>query len=150
MKALGFRVVGEPAPQGSKIPGRSAKTGKMFVREQNSKKQKDWRSSVIEWATKAREGSGWETTDSPVEVALDIRVIRPLSVSIRRRPYPSVKPDLDKIVRNTLDGLKSAGIYRDDAQVINIVARKRYATDDPDGAPGASIRVSLVDPPEII
>ena len=54
------------------------------------------------------------------------------------------------MIRNTLDGLKSAGIYRDDAQVINLVAQQRYANDDPDGAPGASIHVSLVDPPEII
>lgn len=143
-------VHGEAAPQGSKIPGRSAKTGKMFVREQNSEKQKNWRQDVIAAATTVRELVGWDTIDGAVDVVLDIRIRRPASVSLTRRPYPSVKPDLDKMIRNTLDGLTAAGVFRDDAQVINLNARKRYATDDPSGGPGATIYVSLVQPPEII
>jgi Holliday junction resolvase len=143
-------VHGTPAPQGSKRGGFSAKTGKTFVYEQNSKTQKSWRQDVIAASVQLREAEDFETLDGSIEVTVEFRVPRPASVNIRRRPYPCVKPDMDKLLRNTLDGLTQAGIYRDDAQVINLVASKRYATDDPGGSPGASIRVSLVEPPEII
>lgn len=147
---LDIVVHGDPAPQGSKRGGVSAKTGKTFVYEQNSKTQTDWRQDVIKAATEAREAVGAETLDGPTFVALWIRLRRPASVSLKRRPYPCVKPDIDKILRNTLDGLKQAGVYRDDAQVIQVQVAKRYATDDPGGSPGATIRVGLVPLPEII
>lgn len=143
-------VHGSPAPQGSKRGGVSAKTGKTFVYEQNSKTQKSWRQDVIAAATEIREADGADTLDGPVYVVIAFRLPRPASVNVRRRPYPCVKPDVDKLLRNTLDGLKQAGIYRDDAQVIEVYVKKRYATDDPAGAPGASIRVGLVPAPEII
>lgn len=147
---VNFVVHGVPAPQGSKRGGFSAKTGKTFVYEQNSKTQKSWRQDVIAAAVAMREAISFETFDGPIELTVEFRLPRPASVNIRRRPYPAVKPDMDKLLRNTLDGLTQAGIYRDDAQVINLVATKRYATDDPGGSPGATIRVTLVAPPEII
>lgn len=143
-------VHGVPAPQGSKKGGYSAKSGKTFVYEQNSKTQRSWRQDVIAAAVEMREAHGWDTLDGPIEIAIEFRLPRPASVNIRRRPFPSVKPDADKLLRNTLDGLTQAGIYRDDAQVINMLITKRYATDDPLGSPGASIRVALVALPEII
>lgn len=145
-----FDVSGTPATQGSKIPGRSSKTGKMFVREQNSKSQKSWRQDVLHAAVTERQRLQLDTLVGPVWVELHFRLARPQSVSIRSRPYPAVKPDLDKIIRNTLDALKQALIYTDDAQVIKIEATKTYATNDPWHTPGASIHVGLVPPPEII
>lgn len=147
---LDIVVHGVPAPQGSKKGGYSPKTGKTFVYEQNSKTQKSWRQDVIAAAVAAREAVTLDTFDGPIYVVVSFRLPRPASVSISRRPYPAVKPDIDKILRNTLDGLTQAGVYRDDAQVIEIYMKKRYATDDPDGSPGASIRVGLVAAPEII
>lgn len=143
-------VHGTPAPQGSKRGGFSAKTGKTFVYEQNSKTQKSWRQDVIAAAVALRESATLETLDGPIEIWIEFRVPRPASVNIRRRPYPCVKPDIDKLLRNTLDGLTQAGIYRDDAQIVNLATQKRYATDDPSGMPGARIRVALVPLPEII
>ena len=143
-------VHGVPAPQGSKKGGYSAKTGKTFVYEQNSKTQKSWRQDVIAAAVELRDKDRRETLDGPIEVHVDFRLPRPASVNIRRRPFPCVKPDIDKILRNTLDGLTQAAIYRDDAQVINLVVTKRYATEDPNGSPGATICVALVALPEII
>lgn len=148
--SLAFEVHGDPAPQGSKNAGIGKVSGKAFVYEQNSKTQTNWRQDVVKAAVEARDVCGHETFDGPMEVALELRLRRPASVKISKRPYPCVKPDIDKIIRNTLDALKQAGVYRDDAQVINIVATKRYATDDVAGGPGASIRVSLVPLPEII
>lgn len=143
-------VHGVPAPQGSKKGGYSAKTGKTFVYEQNSKTQKSWRQDVIAAATQMRRDLGADTFDGPVSVVIHFRLPRPASVNIRRRPFPAVKPDMDKLVRNTLDGLTQAGVYRDDAQVVDLFVQKRYATDDPGGAPGATVCVTLVKPPEII
>lgn len=143
-------VHGVPAPQGSKKGGYSAKTGKTFVYEQNSKTQKSWRQDVIAAAVQLREARSLETLDGPVGIGLYFRLPRPASVNVRRRPYPCVKPDMDKLIRNTLDGLTQAGVYRDDAQVIQMYAEKRYATDDPNGSPGVTIRVALVPLPEII
>lgn len=148
--SLAFEVHGDPAPQGSKNAGVGKISGKAFVYEQNSRTQTNWRQDVVKYAIQAREAAGHETFDGPVEVWLELRLRRPASVKISKRPFPSVKPDLDKIARNSLDALKQAGVYRDDAQVINLHVTKRYATDDAAGGPGASVRVSLVAFPEII
>lgn len=143
-------VYGVPAPQGSKNGGFSAKTGKTFVYEQNSKTQRSWRQDVIAAAVAFREAHNWVTLDGPVEVFIQFRLPRPASVKIAKRPWPCVRPDADKLVRNTADALTQAAIYRDDAQIINLSVQKRYATDDPDGGPGAVIRVGLLELPEII
>lgn len=147
---LQFEVRGDPSSQGSKRGGVSKNTGKTFVYEQNSKKQTEFRQDVISAATVAREAAAHETFEGPVEVLLLIRMRRPASVSIAKRPFPCVKPDVDKITRNILDALTQSYVYKDDAQVINLVVQKRYATDDAAGAPGASVRVTLVPLPEII
>ncbi len=143
-------VHGVPAPQGSKKGGYSAKTGKTFVYEQNSKTQKSWRQDVIAAAIELREAQGLETLDGPISLIIFFRLPRPASVNVKRRPFPCVKPDSDKLVRNTMDALTQAAVYRDDAQVVDLFVTKRYATDDPDGSPGATIRVALVPLPEII
>ena len=143
-------VHGVPAPQGSKKGGYSAKTGKTFVYEQNSKTQKSWRQDVIAAAVAVRESAGFEMLDGPVQIVIYFRLPRPASVKVSKRPFPAVKPDIDKILRNTLDGLTQAGVYRDDAQVVDLFVQKRYANDDPAGSPGATVHVGLVALPEII
>ena len=145
-----FEVFGIAAPQGSKRGGVSAITGKTFVYEQNSKRQSEWRRDVIDTTVRVRELEGWGTLDGCIEVDIEFRLPRPASVKISKRPYPNVKPDLDKITRNTLDGLKQAGMFTDDAQVINLSVSKRYAGDTPSQSPGATIRVGLVPLPVII
>jgi Holliday junction resolvase RusA-like endonuclease len=47
--------------------------------------------------------------------------------------WPAGKPDVDKLVRATLDAVKVAGVYQDDARVVHLQARKEYA--EPGGAP---------------
>jgi Holliday junction resolvase RusA-like endonuclease len=46
-------------------------------------------------------------------------------------------PDLDKLVRAVLDATTDAGVWNDDAQVVHLVANKKYA-DDP-----ASVGVTI-------
>lgn len=153
MTSYGFRVFGNPASQGSKIPGMNRKTGKMFVRDQAGKGLTDWRQDCVRAALTARgcdpdTGEAIEGT-TPIatirdacSVQIQILMPRPNSVSVKKRPRPSVKPDLDKMIRAILDALKTAGVYSDDGLVVKIWAVKIYAGDTPDQAPGAVITVS--------
>ena len=42
--------------------------------------------------------------------------------------YPYKRPDLDKLLRSTMDAMTCAGVWRDDALVHIIHARKHYST----------------------
>ena len=155
MTSYGFRVYGIPAPQGSKIPGVSSKTGKMFVREQSSKTLGSWRHDVKVAALIARgidpdnpePGSPTiDTLTGPIRLTVNILVPRPASVTPKKRPFPTVAPDLDKYVRGIGDALKQGGVYKDDAQIVVIQATKSYADDTPEGSPGAWIVITEVSP----
>jgi hypothetical protein len=149
MVSYGFRVYGIPKPQGSKIPGVSSKTGKMFVREQSGKGLTDWREDVKQAALSAR-GVPGHTSDivdvpvatllGPINLKIQFFLLRPASVKMSKRPLPTVAPDLDKLIRGTGDALKVAGAYNDDAQVVAIQATKVYVTD----SPGAWIVISEI------
>jgi crossover junction endodeoxyribonuclease RusA len=53
--------------------------------------------------------------------------------------YPDGAPDADKLARAILDGLCAGGAFRDDGQVVDLIASKRYA-----GQAGADIVVTEV------
>jgi len=48
-------------------------------------------------------------------------------VSVRRRPYPIVKPDIDNFLKTVLDSCTRARIWNDDAQVCVLHAEKQYS-----------------------
>lgn len=129
---LTINVVGTPAPQGSK---QGFVRGGRAVLVESSKAVAPWRQDVTAAARAAAEATpDWSPPDA-VTVHVDFLLKRPPSVSLRRRPLPSVKPDLDKLVRSTFDALTTSGVIRDDANVCELVARKLYAeTGQPTGA----------------
>ncbi|HXF73588.1 MAG TPA: RusA family crossover junction endodeoxyribonuclease, partial [Actinomycetota bacterium] len=43
--------------------------------------------------------------------------------------YPVRRPDLDKLTRGLLDALTAASVFGDDAQVVDLIVRKRYAAE---------------------
>jgi len=114
-----FWIDGEPAPQGSK--NGFVKNGRVVLVE-SSKKVKPWREAV---ARTTQEQVPCPLQNA-VEVALVFHLPRPKTVT---RKWPAVKPDLDKLVRSTFDGLTTGGLYTDDALVIALSASKQYATD---------------------
>jgi Holliday junction resolvase RusA-like endonuclease len=120
---ISFFVEGEPAPQGSK--NGFVKNGRVVMVE-SSKKVKPWRSAVTEQTARYLSWNTLEAMTTPVEIALVFHLPRPKSVT---RDWPSVKPDLDKLIRSTFDGLTTGGLYTDDALVIAVSASKQYATD---------------------
>ena len=128
--SVSFIVEGTPAPQGSK---KAYVRGTRAVLVESSKKVPVWRAQV---AAAARAVMGdTEPFTTPVRVEVVFWMARPASVSEKKRPLPTVYPDIDKLSRALLDGMTKI-IYRDDALVVDLVASKRYSA-----VGGASISV---------
>ncbi|MEU8780032.1 RusA family crossover junction endodeoxyribonuclease [Streptomyces sp. NPDC048637] len=131
-------VIGTPAPQGSK---RHVGGGRMV---ESSKKVKPWRNAISTEALNHTFGT-WPY----VAVFATFRLKRPKShyrtgrfadqLKADAPEYPAKYPDVDKLCRSTLDGLKAGGAFADDAQVVKLYAHKVYATREEE--PGALIRV---------
>lgn len=108
-----FFVKGKPVPQGSM---KFIRPGVMI--HSRAQDLALWRADVARNA----ELFGYKPVSGAVKVEIDFIFIKPKTVS---RPYPSVTPDLDKLIRAVLDGL-TAVAYDDDCQVILIQASKTY------------------------
>jgi Holliday junction resolvase RusA-like endonuclease len=82
--------------------------------------------------------SGWPK-ESPVEVRLLFEEARGSTVT---RPRPSSRKggDIDKLARAILDALQNAGVYVDDAQVVDLHAHTYYSP-----TPGVLIQVRDAD-----
>jgi len=138
-------VYGSPAPQGSKSFKGLAKSGRAILAE-SSKKVRPWRQDVKLAAEQVRAALALPVLDVPLRVRMTFTLPKPLSAPKRRRVYPSKLPDLSKLVRSTEDALTDAGIWRDDARVIECIAAKRYPGEGADAldAPGCVIEIATV------
>lgn len=113
-----FVVYGRPVPQGSK---RHVGNGRMI---ESSKNLRPWRQQVTATAFQECGGVPYSGTgQEAIRLELSFTFLKPPSA--KKRVFCTVKPDIDKACRAILDSL--TGIcYRDDAQVVQIVADKRY------------------------
>lgn len=130
MNAVTFFVAGVPVPQGSmtgRVQGKRA-----VIYASNEKKLRPWRESV----TRIARASWFDRPQIDGPVRLDVVFVFERPASVKRR-LPSVFPDLDKLVRAIGDGVTEAGIWKDDGQVIRIVAEKVYGA-----APGVHVSIS--------
>lgn len=129
-------VYGMPAPQGSK-----RHVGKGILVE-SSKKVKPWRQDVKAAALAARNGA--PPIDGPVSLHIVFTLPKPKSAPKTKRTYPDRKPDIDKLLRSTLDALTEAGVFTDDARVISVRATKVFPNEGEQSmdAPGAVIYVA--------
>ena len=126
-----FHVPGIPAPQGSKS---GYIRGGRVVLVESSKKVKPWREAVSRVAAE----HCTEIIDGPVMVEVEFILPRPKSLPKRITDMVR-KPDLDKLVRSTLDALSGIA-YIDDNRVNLIVASKHYQTPGEDA--GAHITIT--------
>ncbi len=116
---LHFAVRGLPIPQGSKVAG-VTRSGKPYLRDVKPKRLKSWRRAVGAAAATAMTGP---LLDGPVTVWAEFCVgPRPKS---SKRVYPSVKPDLDKLIRAVNDACTDV-VWTDDSRVVDLHVRKRY------------------------
>lgn len=146
---LTLRVLGTPAPQGSKSAFRNKYTGRIQQVE-SSKRVKPWREAVKQAAVDAITATSWDRIEGPVELAIVFVFARPKShfrtgrnANLLRDNAPDWKastPDVSKAIRATEDALTDAGVWRDDGQVVHVEATKVYEN-RVWGLPGAHITV---------
>jgi crossover junction endodeoxyribonuclease RusA len=136
-----IEVHGTPAPQGSKIRGRY---GSVYESNPNVK---PWRDAVRGETQRL----GMVPLAGPVDCRILFRMPRPKGhygtgrnagkVRNSAPSYPASKPDLDKLCRAVLDGLTDGGAWKDDGQVVKLIALKMYAVS---GLP-TGCRITLID-----
>lgn len=138
-----LRVLGVPAPQGSKSA--VVRAGKAVLIEGSSTtgrvKHAAWRTAVA-WTA----SNGSEPLDGPLSIDVTFRLPMPKSrpAAIRRAgigPH-ACKPDLDKLLRSTFDGLKDAGLIVDDSRICAVSALAIETT----GWTGADIEINPFNP----
>jgi crossover junction endodeoxyribonuclease RusA len=121
-RVVRFRVVGIPQPQGSA----KAFTPRGWTRPvitSDNPRLKQWRDLVALFASAA---FGIRAPfEGPVVVRVVFDLPRPKSMS-RKVVYHTKKPDCDKLVRGIFDSLSHV-VFRDDSQVVEVLAKKRYA-----------------------
>lgn len=132
-----------PAPQGSKRFVGMSKAGRGIMIE-SSKKVKPWRQAVVDAAILVMGGAGNGKILGPIGIYMAFTVPKPKSAPKKRRIFPDKKPDLSKLVRATEDALTDAGVFEDDARVVECMSRKLYPNEGQDSlpVPGVVIRVS--------
>lgn len=137
-----FDVLGTPAPKGSNrainIGGRAR-----FVpggSSINQQKLKSWDVAVRERAQDFTLVTGPVYVQTPLAVELTFRMARPSGHWAKRgglKPSapiaPATKPDIDKLVRSTLDSLTGL-VFDDDSRIVELVVRKVYAEPGREGA----------------
>lgn len=118
-----FQVFGIPGPQGSK---RHVGNGRLI---ESSKKVKPWRQDVAAAAIAAMKE---QKIDAPLNGPLDLTVFfrlpmpksRPAAVRRSGAGWSWRKPDVDKLLRSTLDALTTSGLIADDARISRAIAVK--------------------------
>lgn len=132
-----MRVLGVPAPQGSKtrMPnGAMLEGGSQTGRD----KQKAWRTAVADTAHHNRPTT---PLDGPLWLRIDLRMPRPKAR--KTALYCDRKPDVDKIIRATCDALTEAGMISDDSRIVELHVVKMYA-DPSDPWTGADITINTL------
>jgi Holliday junction resolvase RusA-like endonuclease len=124
---LTYIVYGEPVGKGRP---RFARRG-AFTHAYTPEKTKTYEDEIRMMARAAMGAS--EPLDTPVTVAIYIRVGIPASYSKQKRKdalagilKPTKKPDLDNVAKCFLDSMNEI-VYLDDKQVINLHVTKVYA-----------------------
>lgn len=149
MTGLSIVVYGRPAPQGSK---RHVGNGVMI---ESSKAVKPWRTDVktaaeAALAALAAEDRARYPLDCPVSARFVFTMPKPASAPKRKRTWPMRYPDVSKLLRSTEDALTSAGVWRDDARLVEVERlAKVFPGEDPEAlvSPGVLIVITPLEVP---
>lgn len=150
---LSVHVVGAPKQQGSKrgfvVQAKGAARPRAVIVDDNKKPLKDWRTDVVLGCQREVEAAtdvSWPLT-GPIAVRLIFAMPKPARP---KWPWPAVKPDIDKLERAVLDAMTDAGVWVDDAQVVDLHAVKQYPGPDiGQHVPGVRITVHRVGEPAV-
>lgn len=142
MTRVAFDVYGTPGPQGSKRFVGRAKSGRGIMVE-SSAKVKPWREAVKHAAREAMAQAGIATIDAPIRVRMVFTVAKPASAPKTRRTWPMRKPDGSKLQRSTEDAISDAGLWRDDARVVEWSGAKVFPMEHPEALASPGVRVVI-------
>jgi len=122
-----FHVIGDPIGQGNI---RHLGKGRPAI-HQNQHLLLPWRQTVTATAHNAKpEATARMRREfpltGPVGLHCHFTVAKPKSAPKRRRTFPVTRPDLSHYVRAIEDALQKAGVYGDDAQIVDLSATKHY------------------------
>jgi len=126
-----IEIDGIAKPQGSK---NAYQRGGRIVLVEASKLLKPWRLTVAQQVADAAIVNNFKKLgyNEPATIAITFLLPRPKSITERKRFWPTVKPDLDKLTRAILDALTmSNAVWVDDSQVVSLKATKRYTSAQP-------------------
>lgn len=138
-----IKVYGNPGPQGSK--SFKGMRGGHAIMVESSKKVRPWRQNVKAAAEAVRAGSA--PLDGPLRLHMVFTLPKPVSAPKRRITWPMRTPDLSKLARSTEDALTDAGIWKDDARVVEYaLLAKRYPGEGRGAleAPGVWIEIEVI------
>lgn len=135
-----FVVFGDAVPQGRP---RAFRRGQ-FIGFYDPKESKSWKETVK-----------WQAIQFKIHHKIDKLLETPLIMSLQfylQRPrslpkkviYHTKKPDLDNLIKGIKDALKGI-IYRDDSQIIHLIASKDYGS-----TPRVEISIKEIDGTEEI
>lgn len=156
---LSLHVVGTPKPQGSKrafvVPAKGDRKARAIVVDADSAGKGRGRGAHADWRGAVTGAALTAMGDEPLRLAgpLAVRLVfalpRPASAPKTRRVWPSGRVgDVDKLARSVLDSLTDAGVWRDDAQVVDLHVLKDYPGPDVgQHVPGVRITVTRVGDP---
>lgn len=117
---LMFIVQGEAIPQGSKTIAQGG--GKTWLRDANPK-LKAWRQSAAQQMKQQTPEGFIFAKDEPVRAVILVYLPKPKTV---KRLKPTVKPDVDKLLRSIFDAITEAGAWVDDSQCVDVKISKQY------------------------
>lgn len=138
-RRVSFRVLGVPQPKGSArgfVVMKAGSKPRAIVTSDN-KNLRSWADSI----RYAAQDAAVEFFDGAVQLQIEFMFTRPKSSNPKKRPFMTTRPDCSKLVRGAEDALNGI-LWKDDAQVVAIVATKRYV----DGPGGAIVTVTEVLP----
>lgn len=141
MSTVAFWVPGKPQPKGSTKSFKDPNTGRIVTMGDN-KGTKPWQGRVALFASQA--GVALAPKGESVSVSVVFHLARPKghygtgrnaeTLKASAPSNPVTKPDVDKLLRAVLDGLKGVA-YTDDSQVRPVMGDKVYALlGQPEGA----------------
>jgi len=141
MNPLVVVVEGQPITQGSMVRARFG--GGMH--HQNASALALWRAQIGIATRHSAEACGvLLPLEGPLRLTGTFVLPRPKSAP-KRRIWPHVGKDLDKLARALLDGLTQCGAWEDDSQVVQLDVEKRYTGQDPAmPLPGTRFTVEVI------
>ena len=123
MNEIRFTVYARPQPQGSTNAFIPKGWDRPVITTDNSK-LKPYRQAVAGVALTTMSGQPMIPRGVAVSVTCDFYFAKPPSIP-KRRTFPTVKPDGDKLLRATWDAMTGI-VYEDDSQIVKWLGGKHY------------------------